>query len=89
MNSPSEVRDFVVGIDYDSIDEDRGHFTIRRKVTMEELVEELQGFVAAGHTYPQFPPEANPEIVYAFDLSEKEDADIYGIINNELIKSME
>lgn len=54
-----------------------------------ELIEELKGFILNGHYFPQFPPEANPEIVYAYDLNEKEDADIYDIINNELIKSME
>jgi len=42
-----------------------------------------------GHHFPQFPPEANPELVYAYDLNQKEDADIYHIVNNELLKSLE
>jgi len=81
-----DVRDFVVDIDYDSIEENKGHFTIRRKVTMAELVEELQGFVTAGHNFPQFPPEANPSVIYAWDLSNLDDGDCYGEVVNELNK---
>lgn len=84
MRYHSDVRDFVVGIDYDSIEENKGHFTIRRKVTMAELVEELQGFVTTGHNFPQFPPEANPSIMYAWDLSDLDDGDCYGEVVNEL-----
>ncbi len=42
MNFHTKVRDFVVGIDYDSIEEDKGYFTIRRKVTLSELITELK-----------------------------------------------
>ena len=42
MNCSSKVRDFVVGIDYDSIEEDKGHMTLRRKVCIEELIEEIK-----------------------------------------------
>ena len=86
MSCLSEVRDFVVGIDYDSIEENKSHFTIRRKVTMSELVEELQRFVTAGHNFPQFPPEANPSVIYAWDLSDLDDGDCYGEVVNELHK---
>jgi len=86
MYCPSEVRDFLVGIDYDSIEENRGHFTIRRKVTMPELIEELQSYIREGHNFPQFPARANPTVLYAYDLNEQEDADIYGELANELIK---
>ena len=85
-HSHSDVRDFLIGIDYDSIEEDRGHFTIRRKVTMPELIDELQGFFKEGHHFPQFPAKANPTVLYAYDLDNQEDADIYGQINNELDK---
>jgi len=86
MSCRSEIRDFLIGIDYDSIEEDKGHFTIRRKVTMSELVEELQGFIKDGHNFPQFPARANLTVTYAYDLNEQEDADIYGEIVNELEK---
>ena len=82
----TDVRDFVVGIDYDSVEENKGHFTIRRKVTMTELIEELQGFVTVGHNFPQFPPEANPSVMYAWDLSDLDDGDCYGEVVNELSK---
>jgi len=86
MSCLSDVRDFVVGMDYDSIEEDKGHFTIRRKVTMTELIEELHGFVTAGHTFPTFPASAKPTVTFAWDLADKEDGDCYGEIINELNK---
>lgn len=85
-HSHSEIRDFLVGIDYDDIAEDRGHFTIHRKVTMYELIEELHGYIKDGHYFPQFPASANPTVQYAYDLNNQEDADIYGEIVNELDK---
>jgi hypothetical protein len=80
---------YLIGIDYDSIEEDKGHMTLHRAVSISELVEEVKDIMLNGCHFPQFPPEANPEVVYAYDLSKQEDADIYHIINNELIKSME
>lgn len=84
MSCPSDVRDFLIGIDYDSIEEDKGHFTIRRKVTLPELIEELQSYINKGHYFPQFPARANPTVTYAYDLNDQEDADVYGEIINEL-----
>ena len=86
MTYPSEVRDFVVGIDYDDIAEDRGHMTIRRKVPITELVEEIKTIILYGSTYPQFPPEANPSVTYAWDLNNQEDGDSYHEIMLELEK---
>jgi len=77
MTYYSELRDFVVGIDYDSIEEDKGHMTLRRKVNMDELLEEIVSILRNGSTYPQFPPEANPIITYAWDLSNQDDGDVY------------
>lgn len=85
MTYPSRVNDYVVGIDYDSIEEDKGHMTLRRKVPMEELIEEIQSIIQNGSHYPQFPPEANPSITYAWDLSNQEDGDIY----HELMQRLE
>ena len=85
MNCPSEARDFVVGIDYDDIAEDRGHLTLRRKVSIEELIEEIKSIILNGSTYPQFPPEANLSITYAWDLTSQDDGDCY----HELIKELE
>jgi len=85
MNYHSKARDFVVGIDYDSIEENKGHMTIRRKVSIEELMEEIKSIILNGSTYPQFPPEANPSIIYAWDLNDKDDGDCY----HELIQELE
>lgn len=86
MNYPFKVRDFVVGIDYDSIEEDKGHMTIRRKVPITELVEEIKEIILNGSHFPQFPPEANPSITYAWDLSTLDDGDCYHEIILELEK---
>ena len=86
MTCPSDVRDFVVGIDYDSIEEDKGHMTIRRKVSILELVEEIKTIILNGSNYPQFPPEANPSVTYAWDLDNQEDGDCYHEIMLELEK---
>ena len=80
--------DYLIGIDYDSIDEDKGHMTLHRAVPISELVEEVKDIVLNGCHFPQFPPEANPEVIYAYDLNEKEDADILGILDNLLNKSI-
>ena len=90
MTCHSEVvRDFLIGIDYLDDWEDRGHFTIRRKVKMSELIEELHSFVTIGHHYPQFPARALPTVAYAWDYSDQEDGDCYGEVVNELDKSLE
>jgi len=80
--------DYLIGIDYESTEEDKGHMNLRRAVPMSELVEEIKDIIVNGCHYPQFPPEANPEVIYAYDLNEKEDADILGILDNLLNKSI-
>ena len=80
----TKVRDFVVGIDYDSIEEDKGHMTLRRKVSLAELIEEIRSILLEGSIYPQFPPEANPTIIYAWDLTTKDDGDCYHEIIDKL-----
>ena len=74
-------RDYVVGIDYDSIEENRGHLTLRMKVTMAELVNEIKTIIQKGSNYPQFPPEANPRVTYACYLTASREVDCY----NEII----
>ena len=85
MKVHSKIRDFVVGIDYDSNEEDKGHMTLRRKVKIEELIDEITDILQHGSRYPQFPSEANPSITYAWDLSNKDDGDCY----HELMKELE
>ncbi len=89
MTCHSKVRDFVVGIEYDSIEEDKGHMTLRRKVSIEELMEETKSIILNGSIYPQFPPEANPSITYAWDLSSQDDGDCYHELMKELDNRME
>jgi len=84
MNKELEIRDFIVGIEYDSPNENQGFFNIRRKVTLPELVEELWLYMQNGHNHPTFPPEANPTISYAWDLKNNEDGDCYHEIQTHL-----
>ena len=86
MTYRSEIRDFVVGIDYESIEEDKGHMTIRRKVSTTELIEEIRTIIQNGSRYPQFPPEAHPTVTYVWDLGSQEDGDCYHEIMQELEK---
>ena len=75
---PSEIHTYYVGINYESPDEDKGHFDIRRKVTIEELAIEVADYLENGKSsYPAFPPEANPEIWYVWNMDDPEDGDAY------------
>ena len=88
MKYLSRVRDFVVGIDYDNpydSSDTHSHMTLRRRVVLEELIQELTDILHNGSVYPQFPPEANASIVYAWDLTSQDDGDIY----SELIEALE
>ena len=60
--------------------------TLRRNVPIEEIVEEIKTIILTGSHYPQFPPEANPSITYAWDLNNQEDGDCYHEIMLELEK---
>ena len=80
----NKVRDFIIGIDYDSCEEDKGHMTLRRKVPIEGLIEEIRTILLEGSHYPQFPPEAKPSITYAWDLSNQDDGDCYHEIMDKL-----
>ena len=89
MSYHSKVRDFVVGIDYDNpydYENTHSHMTLRRKVVLSELIQELTDILHKGSSYPQFPPEANPSIVYAWDLTNQDDGDIYHEIMNKIEK---
>ena len=86
MTCLTRVRDFVVGIDYDSIEEDKGHLTLRRKVTINELAIEINNIMLNGSHFPQFPMEANPTLTYVWDLSNREDGDCYHEVIDELDK---
>lgn len=77
-----------MGIDYDNpydYSEEHSHMTLRRKVSIEDLIQELTYILKKGSSYPQFPPEANPSITYAWDLTSQDDGDIY----HELMQQLE
>ena len=89
MSNNSKVRDFLVGIDFDDpfdYNDSRGHVTLRRKVSIGEMVEELQIIMTRGSGYPQFLPEASPTLTYAYDLNNSKSVDCYLEIMQELAK---
>ena len=86
MNKELDIKDFIVGIDYDSSNENQGFFNIRRKVTILDLAKELQEYIQKGPSCPTFPPEANPIISYTWDFNNNEDGDCYDEINDHIDK---
>ena len=87
MTYHSKTNTYVVGINYESPDEDKGHFDIQRKVTIEELAIEVADYLENGKSsYPAFPPEANPEVWYAWNMDDPEDGDIYQDLLYEINK---
>jgi len=85
---PSDsLHTYIVGINYESPDEDKGHFDIRRKVTIHELAEEVSDYLENGKPgNPAFPPEANPEIWYCWDMDDPDDGDVYHELMAEIEK---
>ncbi len=85
MTSPSEPKKYVVGIEYDTPDGNMGFFDIRRRVTLRALAKEVAGYIQNGKSsFPAFPPEANPAILYAWDLGLWEDGDVYSSLIEEI-----
>ncbi len=63
-------KSYLVGIEYDCPHEGGGYFDFRRSVTMEDLAREVLSMIRQGHSFPTFPPSANPSIVFACDLDD-------------------
>ena len=87
---PSDsLHTYIVGINYESPDEDKGHFDIQRKVTIKELAIEVAEYLENGKSsFPAFPPEANPEVwyVWVLDATPEEDGDMYHELMAEIEK---
>jgi len=87
MTSPSDIRNYIVGIEFDRIDGEMGFFDIKRKVTLDKLAEEVLEYLANGKSsFPAFPPDANPAILYAWNLDNPNDGDIYHDLAVEMKK---
>lgn len=87
MTSHSDNRTLVVGIEYDSPDEDKGFFDIQRKVTISELAWEVGDYLKNGkRSNPAFPARSNPSVLYAWDLNDPENGDIYHELMAEIEK---
>ena len=79
------VRRYIVGIQYQSSNDYKGYFEIRRKTTLKELAEEVLNYLLHGKTsYPAFPPEADPEVLYAWDMCDWDDGDCYPDLMTEI-----
>lgn len=85
QSSNVDIRTFFVGIEYDSFDEDKGFFDIRRTVTLKELAWEVGDYLINGkRSYPAFPARSNPSVLFALDMEDPENGDIY----NELMAAI-
>ena len=83
----TDVRTYIVGIQYESPDEDKGFFDIQRQVTLQELAEEVADYLKNGKSsFPPFPPEANPEVWYVWNMDDQEDGDAYPDLMAEIQK---
>ena len=83
----TDVRTYIVGIQYESPDEDKGFFDIQRRVTLQELAEEVADYLKNGKTsFPPFPPEANAEVWYVWNMDDQEDGDAYPDLMAEIQK---
>ena len=61
---------YLVGIEYDCPYEDGGYFDFKRTATMEEVAREVLDIIEHGHTFPTFPPSANPIVLFASVLDD-------------------
>lgn len=87
MLCPSDIRNYIVGIEFNTLDGEMGFFDIKRKVTLDELAEEVVDYLANGKSScPAFPPEANPEILYAWNFDNPDDGDIFHDLAVEMKK---
>ena len=83
----TDVRTYIVGIQYESPDEDKGFFDIQRRVTLQELAEVAADYLKNGKSsFPPFPPEANAEVWYVWDMDDQEDGDAYPDLMAEIQK---
>jgi hypothetical protein len=74
----THARRYIVGIQYKSNEEDKGCFDIQRTTTLTELAKEVQRYLLCGKTsYPAFLPEADPEVLFVWDMDDWEDGDCY------------
>jgi hypothetical protein len=86
-NSCNDTRRYLVGIQYTSPFEDKGFFDIQRISTLKDLAVEVNEYLLNGKSsYPAIPPEANPEILYVWDIDDPEDGDYYPELINEINK---
>jgi len=69
------------------IDSEYGYFDVERMGTLSVLAEEINGYLQNGKPfYPAFPPKANHEMLYAWNLEDPDDGDIYPELMAEIQK---
>ena len=79
----------VIGIEYNQQDGNLGFFELRRRASLRDIALEIRDILTNGKSsMPAFPPEAGPEILYAWDLDFREDGDIYPELMSEIQRHM-
>ena len=80
-----EKQMYLVGIQYNSDDENKGYFDIQRFATMVDLAQEVNGYLRNGKSsYPTFSADSRPEILFVWNMDDPWDGDYYPELMNEL-----
>ena len=84
MTAPEAKKNYLVGVQFDSLHENGGYFDFQRRTTLREVATEMLDIIRNGHSFPAFPPSANPRLMFAFCLEDDREIDC----KNELITVM-
>ena len=87
MTAENTKKLYLVGIEYDCPHERGGYFDFKRNATLKEIAGEVLGIMRNGHSFPAFPPSANPQLMFAFILEPEKEIDCLAELSN-IIKEM-
>ena len=75
MTAADAKKNYLVGVEFDSPHETGGYFDFQRRATLREVAAEMLDIIRNGHSFPAFPPSANPRLMFAFCLKDDREID--------------
>ena len=87
MTTENTKKLYLVGMEYDCPSDRGGYFDFKRQATLRQIAGEVLGIIRNGHSFPAFPPSANPRLMFAFILETDREIDCLKALSN-LIKEM-
>jgi len=75
MTAHNAKKIYLVGMEYDCPHERGGYFDFQRSASLTEIAGEVIGIMRNGHSFPAFPPSANPRLMFAFCLEADREID--------------